>query len=95
MTAEEYFARRDTPQAGSPCGCLMVRILDKNPGMDHETARVEAHRLLALAAKSRNYQVPGVFSPEEQARNRERLNKAFGIVSKTRHDRPEPLFEAA
>ena len=66
-TLEQYFERPDTPMPNSPCGRLMVRVLGKNPGMDFETARAEAHNLRQQAAGRRHYGVPQVLSPEEQA----------------------------
>ena len=79
-TLEQYFARPDTPMAGSPVGVLMVRILAKNPGMEYENARSKAHSLLALAAKSKRYRTPRVYSPEEEIASKARLAKAFRRV---------------
>jgi hypothetical protein len=67
MTIREYFQRADTPQAQSPVGRLMVRILDKNPGMEYGAARAEATRLLQQAAARKAYRMPHVYSPAEQA----------------------------
>ncbi len=78
MKLEEYFERSDTPQTDSPIGRLMVKIVEKNPGMDFDVARVEASKLLQRAASKKNYVVPAVLSPEEQIAASRRLKQAFG-----------------
>lgn len=77
-TMHEWFARPDTPAAGSPVGITMVRVLEKNPGMRFEAAREEAKMLLDRAARARVYRLPRPLSPEEQAAQRARLAAAFG-----------------
>jgi hypothetical protein len=67
MGAEEYFEQPDTPGENSPIGVLMVRVLEKNPGMSFEQARQEAHNLLTQAAGRKRYQVSAVLSPQEKA----------------------------
>lgn len=74
-TLEQYFARPDTPMAGSPVGKLVARILAKSPGTAADAARVEAHKLLNQAARRRRYVLPSVLTAEQQtaeaARGRE------------------------
>lgn len=42
-TIQEYFERAGTPAPGSPVGALMLRVLEKNSGMEFEHARAETH----------------------------------------------------
>lgn len=77
-TLDEWFARRDTPAAGSPVGVTMVRILKKNRGMGFEAARVEAKKLLDRSARAKVYRLPRPLSPEEQEIRKARLVAAFG-----------------
>jgi hypothetical protein len=77
MNIIEYFQSRETPQAESPVGRLMVRILEKNPGMEFETARIEAHKMLQQAAGRRKYVISPVLSPEEKILAAARLKDAF------------------
>jgi hypothetical protein len=79
-TLKEYFARPETPAAGSPVGELMTRVLAKNPGMTFEEARAVAHALQQKAAGSKVYRFPRVLSPDEQERQRERLRERFGAL---------------
>ena len=81
-TIQGYFERPDNPAAGSPVGALMVRVLEKNPGMGFELARAEAHTLLDKAAGKWRYRVPTVYSPEETEKRRESLRKAFNPLAK-------------
>lgn len=74
----DYFGLPDTPSANSPVGMLMLRVLHKNPGMEFETARLEANRLLETASGKRVYRVPTVYSPEEMAERKARMIAAFG-----------------
>ena len=83
-TIQEYFQRQSTLAAGSPVGALMVKIVEKNPGVSLEEARTEANALLDKAAKGKVYRFPRVYSPEEMAKRSESLRKAF-----------RPLAEAA
>ncbi len=78
MTLEEYFALPDTPASGSPVGTLMVRIVEKNPGMGFEAAREQANGLLLRAAGKKVYRMPVVLSVEEEQAQRERLRQRFG-----------------
>jgi len=73
----EYFARPETPAAGSPVGVTMVKILEKFPEMGFEEARAQARELLSKAAGSRIYRLPRVLSAEEQEAQKTRLKKAF------------------
>jgi hypothetical protein len=92
MQITEYFERRDTPQADSPVGRLMVRVLAKNPGMDFETAREESHKLLAKAGTRWKYTIPAVLSPEEQILATAKMKAAFA-VSKAKNVFPAPRIE--
>ena len=40
MTLSDYFAQSDTPPVNSPVGTLMVKVLEKYPGMSFENACV-------------------------------------------------------
>jgi hypothetical protein len=75
---EEYFEQSDTPQRNSPVGLLIVRLLAKNPGMNFEQARQEAHVLLNKAARARVYRTPAVYSADEQAERKAKMLAAFG-----------------
>jgi hypothetical protein len=66
METMKYFARPETPAAGSPVGALVIRIMDKNPGMGFEEARSLANIMLDKAAGRKVYTVPRVYSPEEK-----------------------------
>jgi hypothetical protein len=78
----EYFERPDTPASGSPVGVLIVRIVEKYPSMEFKEARAQAKALLQQAAGRRIYRFPRVLSPEEQAREKDRLKTAFGTLPK-------------
>jgi hypothetical protein len=65
-----YLEREDTPAPTSPVGALMLRILAKNPRIDLEGARAEAHELLNRVAGKRVYRVPPVLTEEELAARR-------------------------
>lgn len=71
------------PDKGSPCGLLMSKIMEKNPAMSFEDARLEAHRLLDIAAGKRTYHLPMVLSPAEKAAKAERLRATFGRSRKS------------
>jgi hypothetical protein len=77
QTVVEYFARPDTPQPNSPVGTVMLRVLEKYPGLGFDAARTKANDLLAASAKARVYRTPRVFSAAELAERSERLKKAF------------------
>lgn len=66
-TIEQYFARTDSPAAGSPIGVLMRRIVAKFPQMAFEQARAKAQGLLSRAARSFDYRTPPVRSAEGEA----------------------------
>ena len=72
MTLEEYFEQPDTPSAGSPVGILMVRVLEKFPGISFEEARARANDLLHTVAGWKKYQMPKVLSTEEEAAEKSR-----------------------
>ncbi len=84
MTLEEYFALPDTPASGSPVGTLMVRVIEKNPGMGFVAARVQANALLQRAAGKKVYRVPMVLSVEGEQAQRERLRQRFGAGQELR-----------
>jgi HNH endonuclease len=81
-TLEEYFALRRSPSSGSPVGALMVRVLEKNPGMGFDAACYQAKALLQKAAGKWKYRVPTVYSPEETEKRRESLRTAFTPLAK-------------
>jgi hypothetical protein len=66
-----------TPPARTPMGVLMVRLLVKNPGMNFEQARREAHDLLTQAAGRKRYQVSAVLSPREKAESMAGMTERF------------------
>ena len=78
MLLETYFAQSDTPSKNSPVGALMVRVLAKNLVMDFEQARQEAYSLLDRAARRRVYNVPAVYSAQEQAERKAQMLARFG-----------------
>ena len=39
-TLEQYFSRADTPEAGSPVGVAMARLIEHVPAISPEKARV-------------------------------------------------------
>jgi hypothetical protein len=82
MEMTEYFARPETPSAGSPVGALVFKVLAKNPGMSFEEARTEAKALLEKAAGSWVYRAPRVLSPAEQAEQKERMRARFNPLLK-------------
>jgi hypothetical protein len=67
MDTEAYFAQRDTPAADSPVARVMMRVLEKFPGITLPDAREKAHELLSDAASKRILKTPRVLSVEEQA----------------------------
>jgi hypothetical protein len=75
--APDYFARSDSPQLQSPVGTLMLKILEKYPGLGFDAARAKAKELLAVSAKGKVYRSPRVFSADELAERAERLKTAF------------------
>jgi hypothetical protein len=79
---QEYFARSETPAAGSPVGALFVRIINKNPGMSFEEARTEANALLDKAAGRKVYRLPRVLSPDEQLEQKARMRAKFNPLLK-------------
>jgi hypothetical protein len=77
MLLETYFAQSDKPSKNSPVGVLMVRVLAKNPGMDFEQARQEAYSLLDRASRRRVYNVPAVYSVEEEVARKAKMLARF------------------
>jgi hypothetical protein len=63
MSLFDYFAKPDTPAANSPVGAIMVKVLEKYPGMSFEDARVQANAMLDKAAGRFNYKRPGCTAP--------------------------------
>jgi len=80
MTLPGYFALPDTPAAGSPVGTLMVRILEKDPGIGFEEARAQANALLDRAAGKKVYRMPRILSVEEEQAQNDRLRQRFRPV---------------
>lgn len=66
MILTEYFAQPTSPMEHSPVGELMIKILEKFPGISLEGARDKALVMLADAAGRRIYRTPRVYSAEEQ-----------------------------
>jgi hypothetical protein len=77
MDVTEYFARTDTPAEDSLVGKLILRLLDKRPGISFGEARAEAHQLLNKAARTKTYKVAAVLSIAELAVEKDRLSRAF------------------
>jgi hypothetical protein len=77
MTIFDYFAKPETPAANSPVGTLMVKVLEKYPGMSFEDARKKAHVLLWEAAGKKRFNMPRVLSEQELAEQKERLKSAW------------------
>ena len=66
-----------TPAANSPVGTLMVKVLEKYPGMSFEDARAKANALIQESAGRRTFVMPKVLSESEQAEQKERLKTAW------------------
>lgn len=72
MTLTEYFGDPSTPAPESPVGRIMQQLVIKRPEMyaaDFDAARVEANRLIELAAAKRNFSVPSVLTVQQEAEN--------------------------
>jgi hypothetical protein len=82
MTLTDYFAKPDTPAANSPVGTIMVKVLEKYPGLSLEAARVQANAMLDKAAGRFKYKMPRVYGPEEMEKRRESLRSALKPVVK-------------
>jgi hypothetical protein len=78
-TTQEYFARRDTPAAGSPVGVTMLRLLENSPGMGFEEARERAKVLLLECAGKRVYRAPRILSAEEHEIQKARLASTLAL----------------
>ena len=72
---DDYFKRSGTPAEHSPVGELMQRIVAKNPGTSFEEARTQAKAMLDKAAGRWEYRMPRVYSPEEQEKRLESLQR--------------------
>jgi hypothetical protein len=77
MTLSDYFTKPDKPSANSPVGTIMVKVLEKYPGMSFEDARRKAHCLLLEAAGKNRFVMPKVLSETELAERKERLKTAW------------------
>jgi hypothetical protein len=66
MNLDEYFARPDTLGEDSPVGVLIVKILAKNRSISFADVRIEANRVIQIAAGKKNFAMPRVFSPQEK-----------------------------
>jgi len=80
MRLFDYFAKPETPATNSPVGTIMVKVLQKYPGMTFEDARDKANAMLVKAAGRFNYKMPRVYSPEETDKRRESLRRSFQPV---------------
>jgi hypothetical protein len=80
MTLEEYFSQADAPGTESPVGTLIVRIIEKNPGISFEATRAEANNLLRQAAGRCHYRVSSVLSPSEKVEAETRTKMRFNSV---------------
>ncbi len=87
-TLSQYFEQRDTPMADSPVGRTMAKILAKYPEMTFDSARAEAHVLLADAAKRRRYVAPQVLSVEEKATAAAAAKARFALWQPRRAEEP-------
>lgn len=77
MVLLDYFAEPDTPSANSPVGTIMVKVLEKYPGMSFEAARAKAHCLILESAGKKRFNLPRVLSEVELAEQKERLKTAW------------------
>jgi hypothetical protein len=77
MTLSQYFAKPDTPSANSPMGTIMVKVLEKYPGITFEDARAKAHCLILESAGKKRFNLPRVLSEAELAEQKERLKTAW------------------
>jgi hypothetical protein len=77
LTLSEYFARPDTPAAKSPVGTVMVKVLEKYPGVTFEEARVKANALIQESARRKRFVMPKVLSETELAEQSARLKTAW------------------
>jgi hypothetical protein len=84
MTALKYFEQADTPSPGSPVGILMVRILEKFPGIRVKQARASAYELLNRPAGKRVYRVPSVLTEEDDAARRTAIRHGFSAGTASR-----------
>ena len=73
MDIGTYFAKSDSPSAGSPVGNLMVKVLAKYPELSFDAARAEAQRLLTKAAGRFHLATPQVLSVEQRNEARSRF----------------------
>ena len=67
QTLSQYFGREDTPMAESPIGKVMVKVLEKYPGLNYEGARSKAQEMLTEASGKRRFVLPVVLSESELA----------------------------
>ena len=79
---KSYFEQSHTPEADSPVGRLMTRILQVRPNTPFEEAREHAHTLLDKAAGRFKYRPPTVLTPEQESENRKRLAQLTRTVRK-------------
>lgn len=77
MTQEHYFARPDTPSRNSPVGTVMVKVLEKFPGMTFEEARAKANALIQESAGKKRFAMPKVLSEVELVEQKKRLKSVW------------------
>ena len=77
------------PAKNSPVGALTVKLLAKNPGMDSEAARQEAHRLLDKAAAVGDTLFPGSTARKNRRHGQKLLRSSVAL-----RRLPNPLFLA-
>jgi hypothetical protein len=77
MTLFDYFARPETPAANSPVGTIMVKVLEKYPGMSFEDARAKANALMQESARKKRFNLPRILSEAELVEQKERLKTAW------------------
>jgi hypothetical protein len=77
VTLQEYFALPDTPATESPVGKTIVKVLAKFPELTFEQARVKANELVTDAGHYRNFALPQVQTPAEEAAATEKARAYF------------------
>ena len=79
-TVAEYFSRPDAPQANSPVGTLMLKILKKYPDLGFDAARAKANELLAISAKGKVYRTRAFSRPSNLSNDPNGSKRHFGSV---------------
>jgi hypothetical protein len=94
MDIHDYFALPHTPAEHSPVGELMVKVLDKNPGIGFEEARAETNRLIQRAAGRKVFSISKILTPERRAKEQMRLKGLWKRPTTTRTATEAPLGRA-